>query len=254
MRRGQPNMFLAFDRRGIDPFTQRFPVTLRSEGTVRGVGGLSIDRHCATNVPGLFAAAMQRRASLWSAPRQVAAGPMRPGRWRPATSPARRHRPSSLNSGTRTGCGAGRQPAVELRPEGARDRDLVSELTAAVQAQMLPLDRNYFRTGSGLEASRDRLDAVRRAARRGLASSALQDADKTRETVAMLATARLVLAALSSAAKPRTAPSAGFPQTDPAQPRRLLVGGLDRVWVRPGGAACPSTQAPARAREEALAS
>ncbi|MGA8321332.1 MAG: hypothetical protein WB774_11070 [Xanthobacteraceae bacterium] len=31
-------------------------MTLRHEGTVRGVGGLAIDEACATTVPGLFAA------------------------------------------------------------------------------------------------------------------------------------------------------------------------------------------------------
>ncbi|MGB6753822.1 MAG: FAD-binding protein [Xanthobacteraceae bacterium] len=56
MRKGQPNMFLPFDRQGIDPFKQRFELTLRHEGTVRGVGGLAIDEACATTVPGLFAA------------------------------------------------------------------------------------------------------------------------------------------------------------------------------------------------------
>ena len=40
MRVSQPNFFLPFDRTGIDPFADRFPVTLRLEGTVRGTGGL----------------------------------------------------------------------------------------------------------------------------------------------------------------------------------------------------------------------
>jgi flavin-dependent dehydrogenase len=40
MRISQPNFFLPFDRTGIDPFADRFPVTLRLEGTVRGTGGL----------------------------------------------------------------------------------------------------------------------------------------------------------------------------------------------------------------------
>jgi aspartate oxidase len=53
LRGGQPNIFLALDRQGIDPFTQRFPVTLRYEGTVRGVGGVATDARGATNVPGL---------------------------------------------------------------------------------------------------------------------------------------------------------------------------------------------------------
>ncbi len=57
MRISQPNFFLPFDRTGIDPFTQRFPITLRLEGTVRGTGGLRIvDDSCATTVPGLYAA------------------------------------------------------------------------------------------------------------------------------------------------------------------------------------------------------
>src|SRR3977135_4613761 len=57
MRVSQPNFFLPFDRTGIDPFTDRFPVTLRLEGTVRGTGGLRIvDDVCATGAPGLYAA------------------------------------------------------------------------------------------------------------------------------------------------------------------------------------------------------
>src|SRR5690606_40503823 len=57
MRLGQPNFFLTFDRLGIDPFTQRFPVTLLLEGTVRGTGGIRIvSGDCATSVPGLYVA------------------------------------------------------------------------------------------------------------------------------------------------------------------------------------------------------
>src|SRR5258708_36080117 len=39
MRVSQPNFFLPFDRTGIDPFADRFPVTLRLDGTVRGTRG-----------------------------------------------------------------------------------------------------------------------------------------------------------------------------------------------------------------------
>jgi succinate dehydrogenase/fumarate reductase flavoprotein subunit len=57
MRIAQPNFFLPFDRQGIDPFEQRFPVSLRLEGTVRGTGGLHVvDESCATSVEGLYAA------------------------------------------------------------------------------------------------------------------------------------------------------------------------------------------------------
>ena len=57
MRVSQPNFFVPLDRAGIDPFRQRFPVTLRLEGTVRGTGGLHlVDETCATTVDGLYAA------------------------------------------------------------------------------------------------------------------------------------------------------------------------------------------------------
>ena len=56
LRAGQPNFFAPFNRSGIDPFTQRFPVTLRLEGTMRGTGGLHLaDQHCETDVAGLYA-------------------------------------------------------------------------------------------------------------------------------------------------------------------------------------------------------
>jgi succinate dehydrogenase/fumarate reductase flavoprotein subunit len=53
----QPNFMLPFVRSGIDPFRDRFPVTLHVEGTIRGTGGLRIVGDDAqTTVPGLFAA------------------------------------------------------------------------------------------------------------------------------------------------------------------------------------------------------
>ncbi|MEU7811258.1 FAD-binding protein [Pseudonocardia sp. NPDC049154] len=57
MRLGQPNFFLPFDRLGIDPFVDPFPITLLLEGTVRGTGGVHVrDGDCGTGVPGLFVA------------------------------------------------------------------------------------------------------------------------------------------------------------------------------------------------------
>ena len=53
----QPNFKLGFDRLGIDPFRDRFEITLRSEGTIRGTGGLRVmGSDCQTSVAGLFAA------------------------------------------------------------------------------------------------------------------------------------------------------------------------------------------------------
>ncbi|WP_414505320.1 hypothetical protein [Streptomyces sp. NEAU-L66] len=56
MRLAQPNFFLTFDRLGIDPFTERFAITLLAEGTVRGTGGIRLTGDDSTTVPGLYAA------------------------------------------------------------------------------------------------------------------------------------------------------------------------------------------------------
>lgn len=64
MRVSQPNFFLPYDRTGIDPFRDRFPITLRLEGTIRGTGGLRIVNEivrprCLVSMP----PAMPRRAN-----------------------------------------------------------------------------------------------------------------------------------------------------------------------------------------------
>ncbi|MGV2384568.1 MAG UNVERIFIED_CONTAM: hypothetical protein LOD86_04795, partial [Thermobifida fusca] len=64
MRRGQPNFFLTFDRLGIDPFTQRFPITLLLEGTVRGTGGIRV---VASDTTPLTAALVSAGAEVRSA-------------------------------------------------------------------------------------------------------------------------------------------------------------------------------------------
>ncbi|MFX7747654.1 hypothetical protein ABTK03_19970, partial [Acinetobacter baumannii] len=52
-----PNVMLPFDRWGIDPYRQRFAVTLHNDGTIRGIGGVRVaGRDCATTVPGLYVA------------------------------------------------------------------------------------------------------------------------------------------------------------------------------------------------------
>lgn len=57
MHQAQPNFFLLFDRLGINPFTDRFPITMRLAGTVRGTGGINlISEKCETRIPGLYAA------------------------------------------------------------------------------------------------------------------------------------------------------------------------------------------------------
>ena len=85
LTRIQPNLMLPFDRHRIDPFTDRFPVTLHGEGTIRGTGGLRITGDdCATTVPACSRPATPRRGRWWPAPRPAAARRTPPGRCHPA--------------------------------------------------------------------------------------------------------------------------------------------------------------------------
>ena len=121
LRRGQPNIFLPLDRQGIDPFRQRFPVTLRYEGTVRGVGGLTIDRLARHQFRGSLPRGTPPLVRLWLAQRAGAAGPTRLGRSPPARRPAARRRRTprrlGLNAASATGADGRRE-----RPR-SRDRD-----------------------------------------------------------------------------------------------------------------------------------
>jgi succinate dehydrogenase/fumarate reductase flavoprotein subunit len=246
MRKGQPNMFLPFDRQGIDPFKQRFEVTLRYEGTVRGVGGLLIDQACATTVPGLFAAgdAVSREdltgaASGGGGPNATWA--IASGVWS-GQSAAEFARRAGRSHGPRVAPlgGAG------LRPSDKDDPAITAaDLIAAVQDEILPLDKTFFRTEQSLRAAQARLDSAWRAARAHLRprSAAPADIVQARQTAAMIATARWLVA--SGIARRETRGlnrRLDFPEKDSALALRLRSGGLDQVWVRQQA----KTNAPAR--------
>jgi succinate dehydrogenase/fumarate reductase flavoprotein subunit len=98
---------------------------------------------------------------------------------------------------------------------------------------MLPIDRNFFRTGPRLEASLQRLHGAWHDLRGSLLASR-RDVAKARETAAMIATARLVLASALERRESRGINRRlDFPALDPAQEHWLLSGGLDHLWARP---------------------
>jgi succinate dehydrogenase/fumarate reductase flavoprotein subunit len=235
MRVSQPNFFVPLDRAGIDPFRQRFPVTLRLEGTVRGTGGLQLtDETCATGVPGLYAAGD-------AATRQLICGGF--------TGGGSHNAAWAMSSGFWAGAGAAdyarqstpaphrhlQAPAgVALNDNGAVEFDPAC-VTRAVQDEVLPYDKNYFRTDGGLSASLAKLDALW-ADVRGAGQSAVERVVKAREAAAMLATSRwMYRSALARTETRGMHKRDDFPELDRRQRFYLVSGGLDdvNVWARP---------------------
>lgn len=230
MRTAQPNFFLSFDRRGINPFTQRFPVTLRLEGTVRGTGGLNlVNEHCATGVPGLYAAGD-------AATREFICGGF--------TGGGSHNAAWALSSGFWAGAGAAdealqaraRAPRLLLQPGrvGLHTRGHAAwdpeSVIRAVQAEVFPYERNWVRDPGLLQDSLSRLDALwTRLSQSAPAGDAVL-AVRQREAGAMLATARWMYR--SALARDETR---GMHRrldrraSDPAQRHRLISAGLDEV-------------------------
>jgi len=229
MRFAQPNFFLPFDRMGIDPFTQRFPVTLRLEGTVRGTGGLRIvDETCSTAVPGLFAAGD-------AATRELICGAF--------TGGGSHNAAWAISSGTWAGQGAAeyaRQMTALPQVRRAGGAGLASgskaaldpaALIARVQGEVFPTEKNYFRSRDRLLSSLEQLDRDWRDARAADAASPEQVV-KTREAVSMLAMARwMYRSALARTETRGMHRREDHAQTDPKQHHYLTVGGLDEVWT-----------------------
>ncbi|MCL6709464.1 FAD-binding protein [Pseudomonas sp. R2.Fl] len=231
MRRAQPNFFVPFDRHGIDPFTERFPVTLRLEGTVRGTGGLRLTGlDCATNVPGLYAAGDNATRepicggftgggsynAAWAISTGVFAGK--------AAAAHARSRQQSAGAPAHMGGAGYARPARSLDARQALE---------TVQATVFPLDINYFRTEAALTAGLASLDTVWRLLEK---SGTEDDIEllRLREVAAMTATARwMYRAALERTETRGMHRRDDFPKQDPAQHHRLVVSGLRPITVRP---------------------
>jgi len=238
LRASQPNFFLPFDRAGIDPLTQRFPVTLRLEGTVRGTGGIRIaNESCGTSVPGLFAAGDAATRELicggfTGGGSHNAAWAISSGAW--AGEGAAAHaRKLGAAARKRTPRGIGR---ATLRPSSSSQVLDPNTIVHGVQAEVFPYDKNLFRTDRGLVDSLGRLDGLWQAVQarpEQLARTVLRG----REAAAMVATARFMYRAAQHRQETRGMHKRqDFPGLDPNQQRRLVTSGLDEIEVRPEAA------------------
>jgi succinate dehydrogenase/fumarate reductase flavoprotein subunit len=234
MRTAQPNFFLPFDRAGIDPFEQRFEVTLRLEGTVRGTGGIRVvDDACGTSVAGLFAAgdaATRERicGAFTGGGSHNAAWAISSGRFAGRGAADFSRRIGATRDRATRGVGG-----IALRPNRPSHAIDAGAVIAAVQGEVKPYDKNLFRSDRKLAASSVVLEDLWRELD-GRVDGGGRELIRAREAAAMTATARWMYASARQRTETRGMHKhEDFVGLDRTQQRCVLSGGLDTVWVRP---------------------
>jgi succinate dehydrogenase/fumarate reductase flavoprotein subunit len=231
LRRGQPNCFLPFDRAGIDPFRQRYPVVFRCEGLVRGTGGIKADDDGAVGVPGLYAAGDALDRQDLAGASTGGGGPnaswaIATGAWS-GVAAATHALALGRNAASRRLAPIG---GAGIRPQSSVKADIAAaDLAAAVQAEMLPIDRNFFRTEATLTRSLSALDAAWVAVR-DYVDGRQHGLLRSREAAAMIATARLSFTAGLVRRETRGMNRRlDHPRLDPTLTGRIDVSGLNEI-------------------------
>jgi len=228
--------FLPYKKAGIDPYTQRVPVTMLLEGTVRGTGGIRIvDEHCATKVPGLYAAGDAASREFLAGLSSGGGGPnsawaISTGQWA-GEGAAAFAKSLGVHAHERAVRQAGQTGLRSLSPTSTSfDSDAI---VRGVQAEIFPLEKNYFRSEQKLVDSLAKLDALWQQVQGHPKQDTVRDVEHSRRAAALTAVARW---AYFSALHRRETRSehirVDYPETDPNQRYYLATGGLDQLWVR----------------------
>ena len=234
LRQGQPNCFLPHDRAGIDPFTQKFPVMLRCEGTVRGVGGIKLMADdCSTGVPGLYAAGDAASRERVTGAITGGGGPnsswaIASGNWA-GTAAAHYAAREGGNIAARNVMAMGRaglRPAKAARPDAS-----AAEVVQLVRDEFLPINNNFYRNETTLRQSLEKFDRTWCDVRDHLTGSGV-DAVRTREAAALVATSRWAFTSGLARAESRGMQRRiDQPATDPQFVCAFEATGLDHIQI-----------------------
>ncbi|WP_138500482.1 FAD-binding protein [Nostoc sp. PA-18-2419] len=228
--------FLPYKKAGIDPYTERVPVTLLLEGTVRGTGGIRIvNDSCATKVPGLYAAGDAASREFLAGLASGGGGPN--AAW--AISTGQWAGVGAAGFAKSLGARANERVAYATGQVGLRSNSPASEtfdseaIVRGVQAEMFPLEKNYLRSEQKLLDSLAKLETLWQQVQGNPKQDSVRDIEFSRRAAALTAVARW---AYFSALHRRETRSEhiriDYPQTDSNQRYYQATGGLDKLWVR----------------------
>jgi succinate dehydrogenase/fumarate reductase flavoprotein subunit len=234
MRNSQPNFFIPLEKAGIDVFTDRYPLRMVYEGTVRGTGGLRIvGPDCRTTVPGLFAAGDAATRELITG--GVSGGGSHNASW-------------AISSGSYAGRGAARfaanrglHPAGEvralggvgLRPRRRVSADLAGQAIRLTQERILPPRLTVRRSPEELLITERLLDSLWDQAGDHLGGDQSQHLLQARQAAAMIAHLRWITASALYRRESRGMHQRVDHPGPGNQDYRIISGGLDKIWSRP---------------------
>ncbi len=229
-------VYLPYKKADLDPYTDRVPVTLLLEGTVRGTGGIRlVDDHCATKVPGLFAAGDAASREFLAGLASGGGGPN--AAW--AISTGQWAGEGAAAFAKRVGVHAHDRPVHPAGQAGLRSPAPETEIfdskaiVQGVQAEVFPLEKNHFRTEAGLLDSLAKLETLWQQVQTQPKQETVRDLEHSRRAAALTAVARWAyISALHRTETRSEHIRVDYPETDPNQRYYQATGGLDQVWVR----------------------
>ncbi|MEH1920665.1 FAD-binding protein [Nostoc sp.] len=232
--------YLPYKKADIDPYTERVPVTLVLEGTVRGTGGIRLtDDSCGTKVPGLYAAGDAASREFLAGLASGGGGPnaawaISTGQWA-GVGAAAFAKSLGAHANERvarpTGQAGLRSPQVDKTPSSASfDSEAI---VRGVQNEMLPLEKNHFRSEQQLLDSLSKLEKLWEQVQANPKQDTVRDVEFSRRAAALTAVARWgYFSALHRTETRSEHIRVDYPETDPNQRYYQATGGLEKLWVR----------------------